>query len=50
MFGQLFDLPAQDRLWPSVLTAAYLAEQGADHLRVHDVKETKQALMLMNRL
>lgn len=50
MFGQLFDLTAPQRLWPSVLTAVYLAKQGVKHLRVHDVKETEQALTLMSRL
>lgn len=50
MFGQLLDLPVEERLWPSVLTAVYLAECGVNHLRVHDVKESKQALMLMSRL
>jgi len=50
MFGQLFDLPPQDRLWPSVLMAVYLAQQGVTHLRVHDVKETRQALTLQGQL
>ncbi len=50
MFGQLLDLPVEERLWPSVLTAVYLAECGVNHLRVHDVKESKQALMLISRL
>jgi len=50
MFGQLLDLPLTERARASVLTAVYLAEQGVKHLRVHDVKETKQALTLMSRL
>jgi dihydropteroate synthase len=50
MIGQLFDAPVDQRLLPSVLLAFYLAQEGVEHLRVHDVLETKQALSLVSRL
>ena len=50
MFQDLLGLPVEDRLLPSVLTAFYACQQGANILRVHDVKATKQALMLLESL
>ncbi|MEN8721058.1 MAG: dihydropteroate synthase [Oceanococcaceae bacterium] len=47
MFRDLLGLQAPaDRVWPSAMTAAWCARQGADMLRVHDVRETVQALTL----
>jgi dihydropteroate synthase len=38
--------PAEKRLGGSIAAALYAAQQGADILRVHDVAETRQALLL----
>lgn len=47
MFRDLLGLAAPEtRVWPSAMTAAWCARQGADMLRVHDVRETVQALAL----
>ena len=50
MWGALTDKPAQDRLIPSVMGAAFAAQNGADIVRVHDVAETKQALLVADAL
>ncbi len=41
---------ASDRLGGSIAVALTAANQGADIIRVHDVQETKQALMVQNKL
>ena len=43
-------LPAQDRLAPSLAAALLAAERGASVLRVHDVKETVQALKVFQAI
>ncbi len=47
MIGGLLGLPVEERLLPSVVLAALVAERGAGILRVHDVRETVQALDLL---
>lgn len=47
MFGQLLDLPVADRLVPSVVAACLAVQNGAKIVRVHDVRETVQALRLL---
>ncbi len=46
MFQSLLEREVDDRLVPSVLAALYVAQQGAAILRVHDVRETRDALRL----
>ncbi|WP_026296582.1 dihydropteroate synthase [Hirschia maritima] len=41
---------ASDRLGGSIAVALAAANHGADIIRVHDVQETKQALMVQNKL
>ena len=41
---QCGNVPPAERLPGSLIAAAYLADKGAEILRVHDVKETKQAI------
>ena len=43
-------LPVEDRLEASVAAAFYAALQGADVLRVHDVRATRRALDVLNAL
>ena len=50
MFDQLLGLPVSKRLLPSVVTAFYALQQGANIIRVHDVRETHQALKLCQAL
>jgi dihydropteroate synthase len=50
MFKALFGLESGERLVPSVVAAVLAAQQGAAILRVHDVRETVQALTLMRRV
>ena len=40
-------LPVEERLVPSLAAALLAAERGASVLRVHDVKETVQALRVL---
>jgi dihydropteroate synthase len=42
--GTITGLPASERMVPSVAAAVLAAERGASILRVHDVRETVQAL------
>ncbi|WP_333607900.1 dihydropteroate synthase [Arsukibacterium sp.] len=46
MIGQLLDLPVAERLTGSVAAAAIAAQLGAQIIRVHDVKETVQAVRI----
>ena len=48
--GRLFDLPAEERDWPTALVSALCVQQGADILRVHAVRTTAQTLRLMAAL
>lgn len=42
--GAITGLDVEERLLPSVVAAVLSAEHGARVLRVHDVRETRQAL------
>lgn len=44
MFGQLLDLPVEERLAPGLAVAAVAAWQGAAIIRTHDVRETAHAV------
>lgn len=44
MFGQLLDLPLEERLVPGLSAAATAVWQGAAIIRAHDVKQTVQAV------
>jgi dihydropteroate synthase len=50
MFKTLLAREVDDRLVPSVLAAVRAAEAGAGVLRVHDVRETRDALVLARAL
>ena len=50
MFQALLNRAVDDRLMPSVLTAVHAAQHGAAILRVHDVRETRDALRLWQGL
>lgn len=48
MFGALLGRDVHERLVPSVVAAVLAAQQGAAILRVHDVKETVDALKVLS--
>ena len=48
MIGALLDAPPDERLQGSVAAAVVAALNGASILRVHDVRETAQALAVVN--
>jgi dihydropteroate synthase len=48
--GQLFDAPKENRLPGSLACACWAAFQGVNIVRVHDVKETVQAVKLIEKL
>lgn len=48
--GQLLEVPVEERDWPTALVSAFVAGRGADLLRVHQVRPTRQALRLMAAL
>ncbi len=48
--GWLLDLPEDERLVPSLAAAVASSVRGAQILRVHDVKETVQALCVADRI
>lgn len=48
MIGQILDTDMGDRMLGSVVAASYAALKGAKILRVHDVKETVNALKIIN--
>jgi dihydropteroate synthase len=50
MFKTLLAREVDDRLVPSVLAAVHAAQAGAGILRVHDVRETRDALVLVRAL
>lgn len=50
MIGKILDAPLEDRLSGSITMAILLAQRGAKIIRVHDVKETVQALMVLNAI
>ncbi|MEQ1963899.1 dihydropteroate synthase [Xenorhabdus khoisanae] len=47
MIGQLLHVPPQERVTGSVACAVIAAMQGAQIIRVHDVKETVQAMQIV---
>ncbi|WP_338883605.1 dihydropteroate synthase [Xenorhabdus sp. TH1] len=48
MIGQLLDVPPQERVTGSVACAVIAAMKGAQIIRVHDVKETVQAMQVVH--
>jgi dihydropteroate synthase len=50
MLGTLTGLPVEERMVPSVAAAVVAAMKGAKIFRVHDVKETRQALQIVSAL
>lgn len=48
--GHITGLPVEQRLAPSLAAALWSAQHGAALLRVHDVKETRAALTLFEKL
>lgn len=48
MLGALTGLPVGERMVPSIAAAVISAMKGARILRVHDVKETRQALQIVS--
>lgn len=50
MLGNLLDLAATERTNASVVAATLALTKGAKILRVHDVKETKQAIEIFNAM
>ncbi len=47
MVGQLLNVPPQQRVIGSVACAVIAAMQGAQIIRVHDVKETVEAMCIV---
>lgn len=47
MIGDILEVDVNERLIGSVTAAAYAAQKGANILRVHDVKETVQAMKII---
>jgi dihydropteroate synthase len=50
MIGEILKKPVNKRLYGSLSAAVYAAMQGARILRVHDVKETVQAIKIIDTL
>lgn len=50
MLGELLNLPVENRLNASVTAAVIAAMQGADIVRVHDVKETVEAMHIVRKI
>lgn len=50
MLGQILDKPVEQRLFGSIATATIAATKGARIVRVHDVKETVDAIKVVNQL
>ncbi len=48
--GQILNAPPQERLEGNLAVAVYCAMQGVDIVRVHEVKETKRALSVIEAL
>jgi len=48
--GQLLDAPLAERDGPTAVVSALCAQQGADILRVHDVRSTRQAVRVLDAL
>lgn len=50
MIGQLLDEPVEQRLTGSISALTLALNNGADIVRVHDVKESKQAVRIFNAM
>lgn len=50
MIGKILDAPLEDRLAGSIAMAILLVQKGANIIRVHDVKETVQALKVLDAI
>jgi len=48
--GKILDLPVEERLEGTIASAALIASQGADIVRVHDVKEIVRALKVADAI
>jgi dihydropteroate synthase len=48
--GQVLDIPVEERDCPTAVVSGFCVQQGADILRVHDVRGTHQAVRLMAAL
>ena len=48
--GQILDVPVAERDGPTALVSAYCVLRGADILRVHEVRGTRQAVLVMAAL
>jgi dihydropteroate synthase len=48
--GKLTDTDMRERLPGSLASALWAASQGVDIIRVHDIKETKQTLLMINHI
>jgi len=46
--GKLLGVPMEQRLPSTIVSAVLAAQHGADIVRVHDVAEVRQALMMMH--
>lgn len=50
MIGAILDNPVEDRMPASIALAVLVAERGANIIRVHDVKETVDALKMLEAM
>ena len=50
MIGTILDLPVDERIEGSIATACFGVTKGIHMVRVHDVKETKRAIQVMDTL
>ncbi|MEE9491838.1 MAG: dihydropteroate synthase [Gammaproteobacteria bacterium] len=50
MIGRLLNLETSQRMLPSVILALMAVERGAQIVRVHDVQETRDAIVLWQRI
>lgn len=48
--GKLTNTEVQERLWGSLSTAIWGVTQGIDILRVHDIKETRNAVLMLKHI
>jgi dihydropteroate synthase len=46
MVGEILDAAVEDRLYGSLAIAQFSYQHGAEYLRVHDVKATKDVLKM----
>ena len=50
MIGQILDVPVQERLYGSIALATLALWQGANLVRVHDVRATRDAISIINAI